>query len=645
MQLRHRLIISFSVMAFMIVSVFSVLSYQISIDSKKRTETNFVLHLLGEFERILKPSLQNEISDIDEIQNLSHILDFVDSNEHLILEHHGHIHHLRNKQFIPFNHSELDQLDNDAAQIAKSNKISGQSDINNVNYSWASKMVNDTDYRMILYHETQDDITFAENSKIWKRLILTAAILFWLTVWAALFLSSWITKKLDKKNQKLVYQATHDALTDLPNRVFLFQRFNELIKDKKDPYERIVLYIMDIDGFKVLNDTLGHAYGDELLRFIAERLSSKDIECDFISRLGGDEFAMLKTYQENDNIQEFIQRVQDKLSRPVSFSGIDYRVKGSIGIAIYPLHGDDPETLIQHAEVAMYKAKTRDVSYFIYSDEDNPNSVRKLKLISELHVAVKNNDLQVYYQPKINLKNKKIYGVEALVRWNHPQLGFVPPDEFISLAEQVGLISKITDQVLYQTIQDWNKWHQMGFELHVAVNISSNEFEDPNMPSRILNYLGDWNMPSSFLTLEITESIMMGNIDNTLSLFQSLRNIGIELSIDDFGTGFSSLSYLRQLPVSELKIDRSFIIEMLVHENDLKIVKTILNLAHDLNFKVVAEGIEDLPTLQKLEELGCDNVQGYYLARPMPANELEKWCAESEWGSGVDVEFSSAAEQ
>jgi len=645
MQLRTRLILSFSVMAFMIVSVFAVLSYQISIDAKKRTETRFLLHLLGEFEEILEPSLHKEISGIDEIQNLAHLLNFIADDEYLILEHQGHIHHLEDEQFIQANRSELDLLVNNVAQIVTDNLSSGQSFVNNTHYSWMSKMVADTDYRMVFYHETPDDGVFIGDSVVWSRLILTAVVIFWLAVWAGLFLSYWIVKKLDKKNKRLMYQSTHDALTGLPNRTFLFKKLNELIDDKKNSNKQIVLYIMDIDGFKVLNDTLGHTYGDELLKLIAQRLSSKDVECDFIARLGGDEFALLKGHDEEGDPQAFIQTIKNKLSCPISFSGIDYRIKGSIGVAIYPFHGNDPETIVQHAEVAMYKAKAREVSHFIYSEDDNPNSVRKLKLISELHIAVKNNDLQVYYQPKINLKNKRIYGVEALVRWNHSQLGFISPDEFISLAEQVGLISKITDQVLYKTIQDWNKWHQMGFELHVAVNISSNEFEDPNMPSRILDYLEDCNMPASFLTLEITESIMMGDIENTLSLFQSLRDINIKLSIDDFGTGFSSLSYLRQLPVSELKIDRSFIIEMLTQENDLKIVTMILNLAHDLNFKVVAEGIEDLPTLQKLEKMGCDNVQGYYLARPMPADELEKWCIESEWGMGGDIESSFVGEQ
>ncbi|MCK4706824.1 MAG: diguanylate cyclase [Gammaproteobacteria bacterium] len=519
MQLRHRIIISFTLMAFMIVSVFTVLSYQISVDSKKRTEAKFLLHLLGEFEGVLEPSLHKEISDIDEIDNLDHLLNFVDDDEHFVLEYQGHLHYLADKQFIQDNQSELDRLGNNAAQIAKAKLSTGQTVINNINYSWASKMVANTDYRMILYHETLNDGAYTDNSVIWKRLIFSALVIFWISVWAGIIISSWIEKKLDKKNKELVYQATYDVLTGLPNRGFLFQKLNELIKLVKNSNKRVALYIMDIDGFKVLNDTLGHNYGDELAKLIAQRLSAKDVECDFISRLGGDEFAILKTHQEGDNVEVFIQTMHDKLSRPISFSGIDYRVKGSIGVAIYPLHGDDPDTIVQHAEVAMYKAKARDISHFIYSDAENPNSIRRLQLISELHIAVKNNDLQVYYQPKINLKKKKIYGVEALVRWNHAELGFISPEEFISLAEQVGLISKITDQVLYQTIQDWNKWHQMGFELHVAVNISSNEFEDPNMPSRILSYLGDWNMPASFLTLEITESIMMGDIDNTLSLF------------------------------------------------------------------------------------------------------------------------------
>ncbi|MDH5572625.1 MAG: EAL domain-containing protein [Gammaproteobacteria bacterium] len=646
MQLRNRLLTAFTIMAFVIVSLFAVMSYQISIDSKKRTEAEFLLHYLGEFEEIIAPSLQQEMADISKIQGLKHILDFVDEGEYLLLEHNGQIYDLgHNQNYQTKNNSHPYNPDFIIEKIINNKSNSGQTIINNINYAWAAKLIGDTGYRAILYRATQDDGTFAENSSIWKRLLITAGIIFWLTVWAALILSSWMAKKLDKQNQQLIYQATHDALTNLPNRSYLFQQLNRLIQTEKKSDTRIVLYFMDLDGFKELNDTLGHTYGDSLLKLIASRLSPERIECDLIARMGGDEFALLKVHGKDDNIHEFIQLIMSKLADPISFEGIEYQIRGSIGVAMYPFHGTNPESIIQHAEVAMYKAKDKTTNYVIYSKEDNPNSIRRLKLISELHTAVKNKELLVYYQPKIDLQKKRISGVEALVRWNHPQLGFISPVEFIPLAEQVGLITHITDQVLLKTIQNWNKWHQMGIELHVAVNISSKEFEDPSLPAKVLNYLKDWHMPSSFLTLEITESIMMGNIDHTLTLLQHLRDIHIKLSIDDFGTGFSSLSYLRQLPVSELKIDRSFVMEMLKHSNDLKIVKTIINLAHILDFNVVAEGIEDLKTFNTLTELGCDSAQGFYMAKPMPAEELEKWCAESEWGTEYDVDFSPHKKQ
>ena len=644
MNLRNRLLISFATMAFVIVSMFAVLSYQISIDSKKRTEVKFLQHFLSEFEKVLEPSLHTEITNIAEIKNLDQVLNFVEKDGHLILEHKGHIHDLGHNEDRKANNVDFNIPQSIINNITQKNISDGQTIIDEIDYAWASKMVGDTDYRLILYYAIADNSSFIANPDIWKRLFITAGIIFWITVWAALILSSWIAKKLEIQNRKMIYQATHDALTDLPNRSFLFQRLSELIKVEKNSNKRIALYFMDLDGFKELNDTLGHTYGDALLKLIASRLSPERIECDLVARMGGDEFALLKIHEKDDDIKEFIHLIMSKLSDPISFEGIEYQIRGSIGVAMYPFHGNSPETIIQHAEVAMYKAKDKTANYVIYSKEDNPNSRRRLQLISELHTAVKNKELQVYYQPKIDLQKNRIKGVEALVRWNHPQLGFISPVEFIPLAEQVGLISQITDQVLFKTIQNWNKWHQMGIELHVAVNISSKEFEDPGLPSKVLSYLKDWHMPASFLTLEITESIMMGNIDHTLGLLQRLRDINIKLSIDDFGTGFSSLSYLRQLPVSELKIDRSFVMEMLKHTNDLKIVKTIVHLAHILGFKVVAEGIEDLETYNALTELGCDTAQGFYMAKPMPAEELEKWCAESEWGTEYDVQFDSAEE-
>ncbi len=630
MLLRNRLLIAFSTVAFVVVCLFAVLAYQISIDSKNQTEARFLQHFLDEFESILEPSLQKEITDITEIKDLDNVLQFVDENEHLILVHGEHSHSFG---------KDVPELNNAIDEIIQQQKNSGKIIVNDRYYVWGMRTIGKTDYSMILYHSTEDYAGFIENSAVWERLLITAIIIFWITVWAALILSSWMAKNLNKQNQKIIYQATHDSLTELPNRSFLYAELEKLIKSEKEKGTYLALYFMDLDGFKELNNTLGHTYGDTLLKLLAIRLSPEKIQCKLIARMGGDEFAILKIHNTKEEIQEYINLIESKLVDPISFDGIEYQIRKSIGVAIFPSHGNTPETIIQHAEVAMYKAKDTSKNHAIYTKEDNPNSVRRLKLISELHTAVKNSELQVYYQPKIDLQNGKIHGVEALVRWQHPQLGFISPAEFIPLAEHVGLIGSITRHVLSTTIKNWNKWHEMGIELHVAVNISSNEFENPSLPSEILGYLKDWNMPASFLTLEITESVMMGNINNTLSLLQHLRDINIKLSIDDFGTGFSSLAYLRQLPFSELKIDRSFIMDMTKHQNNLHIVKTVINLAHSLNFNVVAEGIEDQSTYNELKVLGCNSAQGFYMAKPMPADELEKWCLESEWGTDSENHY------
>ena len=623
MQLRNRLLLAFVTMAFAIVSLFSVVAYQISTDSRSEVAEAFLQHLLGEFKEVIEPTLRSSTHISQQPEKIKHILNFVDENEFLVLiDNKKHFYFGQDNQRHDYVIRQFKQVeDNDDKYLS----------VGDDHYIWSSIMLNNNQNMLVLFHGIENKQSFTDNTIVWKRLLVTAMIILWITIWAALILSSWMARKLDSQNAKLIHQATHDTLTDLPNRSLLFEKLNELIDQVRGKGKYIALYFMDLDRFKELNDTLGHTYGDTLLKLISQRLSPERLNCELIARMGGDEFAILKVHSTKNEVHNFIRLIESKLVDPISFEGIEYQLRGSIGVAMYPSHGDSADNIIQHAEVAMYKAKDKSKSYAIYDKTENPNSVRRLKLINELHKAVKEKELDVYYQPKIDLQSNKVIGVEALVRWQHPQLGFISPVEFIPLAEQVGLIAPITHLVLEKTIHNWNEWHQQGIELQVAINISSNEFSNPTLPDEILSYLNDWNMPPHYLTLEITESSMMGNINTTMRLLQHLRDTNINLSIDDFGTGFSSFAYLRDLPITELKIDRTFIMNMLNHNSNRHIVKTIIELANNLRFKVVAEGIEDKETYAELQALGCDTAQGFYMGKPIPSNELMAWCQQSEW--------------
>ncbi|HLF86951.1 MAG TPA: EAL domain-containing protein, partial [Nitrospiria bacterium] len=419
--------------------------------------------------------------------------------------------------------------------------------------------------------------------------------------------------------------AYYDILTDLPNRILLYDRIQQAIIIGKRENRPLALLIMDLDRFKEINSTLGHHNGDLLLGQVGTRLRDLLREADSVARLGGDEFGVLLIKSDAEGATTVAKKIMEGLEEPFLISGLSIDVSASIGVALFPGHGEDSIALIQHADTAMYQAKKTESGIAVYSSKLDQYSPERLALMGELRHAIDANQFLLLYQPKLELKTGKTTGVEALVRWRHPQHGIIPPDQFITLAEHTGSIKQLTLWVLKDALRQSRSWHQAGIEISVAVNLSVRSLQAPQLLDQIRGMLSTWGVASSSLRLEITESIIMADPVLAMEIITQLTAMGIRFSIDDFGTGYSSLSYLQRLPVDEIKIDKSFIMNMLTNESSMKIVRSTIELAHSLGLKVVAEGVESKEILNELTSLGCDAAQGYFISRPIPQLELAAW--------------------
>lgn len=426
------------------------------------------------------------------------------------------------------------------------------------------------------------------------------------------------------------YQALHDGLTGLPNRVLLGDRLEQAVLAADRDSVGLALLVLDLDRFKDVNDTLGHHTGDELLQQVAARLCGLVRASDTVARLGGDEFAIvLPTAGDTLIATRLARTIVQALDQPFTVDGRHVSVGASIGVAIYPEHGQDPKTLLRRADVAMYIAKRAGGGHAVYSCEQDANDPERLELVGELRDAIEHDQLVLHYQPKLDLTTGRCVRVEALARWRHPKRGIMPPDQFIPLAEQTGLIRPLTRWVLAAAVRQCRAWHDAGLAMAVAVNLSVRNLHDPELVDYIAELLNTWGVASSWLIVEVTESAVMMDPKRALETLSRIRDMGVDVAIDDFGTGHSSLSYLKHLPVAEIKLDRSFVCDMQVNENDFAIVRSTVELAHQLGLRVVAEGVEDRATWDLLVELRCDMAQGYYMSRPMPASDLQQWLKES----------------
>jgi diguanylate cyclase (GGDEF)-like protein len=439
------------------------------------------------------------------------------------------------------------------------------------------------------------------------------------------------TDELAQREREKEYQAMHDSLTGLPNRTLFQQRLQEAIGEAETDGSALGVMIMDLDHFKEINDTLGHHYGDLLLQEIGPRLSSVLRPGDLMARLGGDEFGVVLPSLSEDHVATRVaQRLIEELEHPVVVEGIALDVSASIGIAMFPAHSDDVETLLRRADVAMYAAKESGGGYEVYSPALDKNSPSRLTLIGQVRPAIDNDEFFLHYQPKARLSDGRVTGVEALIRWQHPDRGLVPPDEFIPLVERTVLLRPLTQFVLNEALRQWHQWSHAGMQLEVAVNLSPRSLLDPQLPDVVGQLLERWGVPPRFLTLELTESFLMSDSGRSLGVLAGLSSVGVMLSIDDFGTGYSSLSYLKRLPIGEIKIDRSFVMNMHENANDAMIVRATVELGRNLGLRVVAEGVETQAAWDQLAEQRCDIAQGYFLCRPIPAQEFTSWIASRE---------------
>jgi diguanylate cyclase (GGDEF)-like protein len=425
--------------------------------------------------------------------------------------------------------------------------------------------------------------------------------------------------------EELRYEATHDSLTGLPNRALFQERVTTAVTGHRGRGAFAVL-LLDLDGFKDVNDTLGHRAGDMLLRDVAHRLVRAVPAALTAARLGGDEFALLVQVGEDPaEVEAVAAEVQRSLREPMVIDALELEVRASIGVARFPEHGTDGALLLRRADIAMYAAKEARLPVLVYEPEIDRSSPRRLAMISELRAAIESGQLVCHYQPKVALDGRTVLGVEALVRWSHPRLGLVAPDDFVPIAERTGLIVPMTAFVLESALRDCARWRAEGRDLGVAVNVSPRGLLAPHFVAEVASLLEQTGVPACALTLEITESSIMSDPVTALAVLAELHQVGVQLSIDDFGTGYSSLAYLQRLPVHEVKIDKSFVLDLATDDSNVAIVRAIVDLAHNLGLRVVAEGVEDQRSLVILRQLGCHAVQGYLVSRPLPAGILESW--------------------
>ncbi|KTD25735.1 regulatory protein (GGDEF and EAL domains) [Legionella lansingensis] len=439
-----------------------------------------------------------------------------------------------------------------------------------------------------------------------------------------------ITQRREMEKQ-LVRQATHDSLTELPNRVLLMDRVEQAILQAKKKNTLLGFMFLDLDRFKMTNDTLGHSIGDKLLQAVSNRLLIATNDFDTVARLGGDEFViLLPDLSTESQAEQMAQEILFLLEKPFQIDQHSLKITGSIGISYYPKDGLDYETLMKSADLSMYHAKDSGRNnYRVFEQEMNRRVINHMQLDNALRDAMKNNEFYLVYQPLIHLKKHRVVGFEALLRWNSHLLGQVSPVDFIGMAEENGLIIDIGKWVLEQACIQTLNWHKQGYkDLTIAVNISGRQFRQSQLPEVIRAVLKETRLSAKYLELELTESLLVDDIEHAVETMYQLKDMGVKLVIDDFGTGYSSLSYLKQFPVDKLKIDRSFISELVNQENDAAIARAIINLGHSLNLEVLAEGVETELQKEFMIQHGCDYAQGYYFQAPNSPEVLEDFLKE-----------------
>ncbi len=441
-----------------------------------------------------------------------------------------------------------------------------------------------------------------------------------------------LRNRAEDLEKKATYTATHDVITDLPNRSLFYDRVEQGILSANNQSKLLSILLVEIVNFKEVYDTLGQTSSDQIIKQVTSRLQGVVLGADSIARIDGNIFSILIIDSTGEMETEILAtHIQKVLEPALVVDRLSFAAHTNIGIVHFPEHGEDVDTLVQKAGVALYIASKDKNGYATYEPSFDKRNPRRLTLMSELRHAIERNQLELYYQPKVSIQTDKLYGAEALVRWHHPKHGFISPDEFIPMAERTRMIKFLTLWVLKESFQQCAEWHRQGKELIVSVNLSAKDLHDPELPDLISGVAISTGVKPEWVILEITEGSIISHPELTLEILERLNKMGYKLSIDDFGTGYSSLAYLKKMPLTELKIDRSFVQDILVSENDDVIVNATINLAHNLGFKVTAEGVETAEIMDKLKLYGCDIAQGFYLSKPVAVNDFNQWMENSQW--------------
>lgn len=444
------------------------------------------------------------------------------------------------------------------------------------------------------------------------------------------------TQELETLNEKLEDLALHDSLTNLPNRFSIQDHLNTTLAESKRDNACFTVIMMDLDRFKEINDTLGHDCGDQLLVEVGLRLRDALRPSDFIGRLGGDEFAIILPETDEHGAKLVTKKIQMILEPSFYVADMGFTIGASFGIATFPKHGATSSAILKSADVAMYIAKNRKIGYCVYNPGSDSNTPDRLSLMSELRQAIFEDQLELYYQPKVDLKVSRIIGVEALIRWNHPERGFIPPDEFIPMAEQSTLIRPLAYWVIKSAIAQHEKWYASGVNTIVAINLSMHNLHDADFILELERLLEETVVPNTSFEFEVTESAIMSDPEYVVKVLDKLGALNVSVAVDDFGTGYSSLSLLKKLPVHTLKIDKSFVMDMADDSDDRAIVHSIIDMSHTLGLNVIAEGVENGTVTRQLAELGCDYIQGYYISRPVPAAQVTSMLRNITWVENPD---------
>jgi diguanylate cyclase (GGDEF)-like protein len=468
----------------------------------------------------------------------------------------------------------------------------------------------------------------ARDALIWVGSVLEVLLLVLFAIFVPLLAR--VTGRIQRQIEQIHSQGFYDQLTGLPNRAHLHDRLEAAITRARTDGRRLGVLLLDLDRFREINDTLGHDAGDDVLREAGRRLSALADRSSFVARPAGDEFAVVVEYASESEVHELAERLRATLERPLDAGDIPVAVEGSVGVALFPRDGEDADTLLRHAEVAMYTAKEWRVGVVSYSPAVDPHDPQQLSLVAELKGAAERGELVPHFQPKMDLASGRVAGFEILTYWQHPARGLLPPGAFVPVAERTGAIRHLSRAVFSAAVQQRAKWSCYGSDLVIAVNLTAVDFIDLDLPDQLGAIVAEHDVDPATMCLELTESSIMADLGRTHSVLERLAAIGFQLSVDDFGTGHSSLAYLKNLPVDEVKIDRSFISGMATSSQDRMIVRATIDLAHSLGLSVVAEGVETREVQALLRGFGCDVAQGFLYARPLPASEVEASLAA--WG-------------